>query len=94
MILATPLHVGLNAQIRLLGAELVLVLDEWNETSVLPNEVAATGDGGGGHVVAGQRVCVPCRVHGGEARGKGAVLWTSAEHLRGGTHDHLWGCRS
>ena len=62
-----------------------------NVTSV---EVAATGDCGGGHVVAGQRVCVPRRVHGGEARGKGAVLWTSAEHLRGGTHDHLWGCRS
>ena len=59
MILATPLHVRLDAKIRLLRTELVLVLDERKETSVLPNEVAATGDGGGGHVVAGQRVCVP-----------------------------------
>ena len=86
MILATPLHVGLNAQIRLLGTELVLVLDEWNETSVLPTEVAATGDGGGDHVVAGDRVHVPCRAHHREALGKQqSVLWASADYLCRGT---------
>ena len=82
MILATPLHVGLDAQIRLLGTELVLVLDEWNETSVLPNEVAATGDVGGGHVVAGDRVHVPCRAHHREALGQQqSVLRASADYL-------------
>ena len=86
MILATPLHVHLDAQIRLLGTELVLVLDEWNETSVLPNEVAATGDGGGGHVVAGDRVHVPCRAHHREALGKQqSVLRASADYLCRGT---------
>ena len=86
MILATPLHVHLDAQIRLLGAELVLVLDEWDETSVLPNEVAATGDGGGGHAVAGDRLYVPCRAHHREALGKQqSVLWASADYLCRGT---------
>ena len=86
MILATPLHVHLDAQIRPLGAELVLVLDEWDETSVLPKEVAATGDGGGGHVVAGDRVHVPCRAHHREALGKQqSVLRASADYLCRGT---------
>ena len=85
MILATPLHVGLDAQIRLLGTELVLVLDERNETSILSNEVAATGDGGGGHVVAGDRVHVPCRAHHREALGQQSVLRASADYLCRGT---------
>ena len=86
MILATPLHVRLDAQIRLLGTELVLVLDERNETSVLPNEVAATGDVGGCHVVAGDRVHVPCRAHHREALGKQqSVLRASADYLCRGT---------
>ena len=49
-------------------------------------EIAATGDGGGGHAVAGDRVHVPCRAHHREALGQQqSVLRASADYLCRGT---------
>ena len=60
------------------------------DTHVSSIQVAATGDGGGGHVVADHGVHVPRRLHRGETVEE-PFLRAFADHLSGGAHDRRCG---
>jgi len=53
-------------------------------------KIGATGDGGGGHVVADHSVHVPRGLHGGETVEE-PLLRATANHLCRGAHDWCWG---
>ena len=78
----------MDGQICPRGTQGVVVLGERvTEDSHVPSvQVAATGDGGGSHVVADHGVHVPSRVHHGETALEESVLRAFANHLCGGAH--------